>query len=512
MTTTTALNNTFGFFKKQEVVATYEMQDNSQGEKLEDWDHCDIEDIPAEKAGPGTPSSSDSKRTKSSCSRTDGWDSDASTIDTFEEVSHLDATPVIAEDLQQIHAVHVAGTHNHIVPPYRIEGDTANLLCETFHPNSPQGRARRAKLQADYEKFLKEDEAEADPQYEHWQLREVELELKDCRKGLRVVHLRGYTGEMLTGCSVYDDVVCDETCPQFSNSVAKQISRTVQSLKNDWAETGVQTQSLDSPEDQYLQVYQPSYPSNLAPSIEPQHQKGGSWSRLPERNSTTITHSQAHTNCSIPSTITMSAMTGKDNLSGSPEQASPEQAGTPTKNSSKDETISGSIRDDGSPREDFNQHVRPLTGIAKFMADHSSDEYDPMTMGQIGLVGPGLQEDNEEYDEATRNLPGAVAYDESFTTPQQQVVASKCSSSPVDLSDECYPGDAEQREKTMEKANQCAPRFGYPKSFVRIIHVNGETLEVPKSDKTPCDKTCPTRKTTFMEKLLAASGSSWGRR
>ncbi|KAM3424463.1 hypothetical protein BST61_g6467 [Cercospora zeina] len=226
------LNNTFGS-REQEEFEMAELQDKSQAEKLEDWDHCEIEDMPAEMAVPDMCSSSDSKRTKASSS-TEKWGSDASTLDTFEEVNHVDATPKTVEDLQQGHAVHVMGTHNHVVPPYRIEGDTANLLRETFHPDSPQGRVRRAKLQADYEKFVKEDEAEPDPQYEHWQLKQVAAELKDCREGLRVVHLRGYTGEMLTGCSVYDDVVCDETCPQFRDTVASQIGRAAMQLKKDW--------------------------------------------------------------------------------------------------------------------------------------------------------------------------------------------------------------------------------------------------------------------------------------
>ncbi|KAM3424464.1 hypothetical protein BST61_g6468 [Cercospora zeina] len=222
----------------------------------------------------------------------------------------------------------------------------------------------------------------------------------------------------------------------------------------------------------------------------------------------------------------MSATTGKNKLSSSPEQA-----GIPIKNNANDQRKSESVQTDDDQLEDFKVHVRPLTGIAKFMAEHSHDEDDPMTMGQIGLVEPDWQEDNEEWDEAMRNWPSAVAYDGINTSPPQQAVAPQSSPTPVDLADEqddfevidskdipepnepahlheqhvlamahhvvppypiparyaalvgledisredrnhryqrftheCYPGDDEQREEAMKKANQCAPRFGHSKS------------------------------------------------
>ncbi|PIA88544.1 hypothetical protein CB0940_07171 [Cercospora beticola] len=224
--------------KKDVAVATGESQNFDHSKDLDGWDDCSIEVTPAEETDFDMRSSTDSKEsknTKTSCARSEDCDTDASSLDEFEDafeyVSRMDVPPNPIKTLQQIHAVHVAGTHNHILPPYRIKGDTADLLTTTYHPDSPEGKALRATYEAQYEKFRPAYEAETDPQYDHWEYDQAVADLKDYRHGLKVVHVRGFTGEIPT---IFYDVVCDETCPQYQDNLAKQISRAAQRLKQDW--------------------------------------------------------------------------------------------------------------------------------------------------------------------------------------------------------------------------------------------------------------------------------------
>ncbi|PPJ56568.1 hypothetical protein CBER1_03916 [Cercospora berteroae] len=231
-------SNTGDMKKEEMAAATGEYQSSDHSEDLDGWDDCGIEVTQAGETGFDMRSSTDSKaskNTKTFGSHTEDWDTDASSLDEFEDafehVSHTDVPPNTIEDLQQIHAAHVAGTHHHILPPYRIKGDTADLLTTTYHPDSPGGQALREKYQAQYEKFRPEYEAETDPQYDHWEYDQAVADLKDYRHGLKVVHVRGFTGEIPT---IFYDVVCDETCPQYQDSLAKQISRAAQTFKQDW--------------------------------------------------------------------------------------------------------------------------------------------------------------------------------------------------------------------------------------------------------------------------------------
>lgn len=226
--------------KKEEVIVTAMGQYLSQSEVLDGWDDCDIEVLPEKETASDMRSSTDSKSTDSkstdpTCSQTDDCDTDASSIDEFEDafeyISHDDAAPNTVENVEHIHAIHVIGTRNHILPPYRIRGETVDLLTTTFHPDSLEGKALRAKYEAAYAKALEEYERDPDPCLDHWELRNATADLRDYRHGLKVVHIRGETAEIPT---IFYDVVCDETCPQFQDSMVQQVGRVAGRLKKDW--------------------------------------------------------------------------------------------------------------------------------------------------------------------------------------------------------------------------------------------------------------------------------------
>ncbi|GIZ41590.1 hypothetical protein CKM354_000488900 [Cercospora kikuchii] len=219
---------------KEEVTVIGKGQDLNENEVLDGWDDCDIEVLTEEETASDMRSSTDSKSTNATCSHTDDYDTDASSLDEFEDafeyITHDDA-PNASENVEHIHAMHVIGTRNHILPPYRIRGETVDLLTTTFHPDSLQGKALRAKYEAAYAKALEEYERDPDPCLDHWELRNATADLRDYRHGLKVVHVRGETAEIPT---IFYDVVCDETCPQFQDSMAQQVGRAAVRLKKDW--------------------------------------------------------------------------------------------------------------------------------------------------------------------------------------------------------------------------------------------------------------------------------------
>ncbi|CAK1358193.1 unnamed protein product [Cercospora beticola] len=225
----------------------------------------------------------------------------------------------------------------------------------------------------------------------------------------------------------------------------------------------------------------------------------------------------------------MSSTSTKNNVSSSPEQGTP-MAAKPSLKS-----------------------IEPPTGIARLMADHSDDENDPMTMGQIGLQGGVWDNFDKEDDDAARNssptpskaldehedfeiigdeeLPDdndpAYVHDQHVRAMMNHRVPpypipSQYATPAGDREDqiaryhifleECYPGSRLTRENAMDRALNSAPRHGSPNRCLRIIHIKGETLEVHKDDWVPCDRTCPARKKKFLEKLKAAPGKILGMR
>lgn len=232
----------------------------------------------------------------------------------------------------------------------------------------------------------------------------------------------------------------------------------------------------------------------------------------------------------------MSTTPFKTQASSSPEQGTPMSTQTPAETSPKS--------------------IEPPAGVARFMADHSKDEQDPMTMAQIGLGQNAWTDVDEENDEPAHSspTPAKVFNDqedfEVIDIPDSKDLAyiheqhvrammhhrvpdypiPPKHASPVGLDDggregqlrrwnlfveECYPGTAGSTlllKRAMEDDLQDAPRHGSPNRYLRIIHIKGETLEVLKEDWKPCDHTCPARKKTFLEKVAAASGKFLGMR
>ncbi|CAK1358194.1 hypothetical protein CB0940_07172 [Cercospora beticola] len=201
-----------------------------------------------------------------------------------------------------------------------------------------------------------------------------------------------------------------------------------------------------------------------------------------------------------------------------------------------------------------NESIEPPNALARLMADHSDAEEDPMMMAQIGLVEDdwifadteedavepdhyssttALVKPHEELDEfqeitddeiKSSNDP-AIVHDQHvramayhvvppYPIPAEYAIPPK----PEDTShaaqvrqykaftEACYPGNDEQREQAIKRANESFPRYGSPATFVRIVHVNGQAQEVSKWQKTKCDETCPMKKKSFLKKLAGVPG------
>ncbi|GIZ41592.1 hypothetical protein CKM354_000489100 [Cercospora kikuchii] len=229
----------------------------------------------------------------------------------------------------------------------------------------------------------------------------------------------------------------------------------------------------------------------------------------------------------------MSATPFKTQASSSPEQGTPLATGTAV--------------------EHHTQPIEPPAGIARFMADRSDDEQDPMAMGHIGLHGGNWDEFNEEVDDTAQQsspTPARVTDDQEefeiigdeelpnendpayvhdqhvrammnhrvppYPIPSHHATPAGDREDQVRrynlFIEECYPIDRWPIKRAMEEDLERAPRHGSPNRYLRIIHIKGETLEVHKDDWIPCDHTCPARKKTFLEQLTAASGKFLGLR
>ncbi|PPJ56562.1 hypothetical protein CBER1_03918 [Cercospora berteroae] len=229
---------------------------------------------------------------------------------------------------------------------------------------------------------------------------------------------------------------------------------------------------------------------------------------------------------------------------------------TPFKNTTSSSPEQGTTIATEKPAQHSPKSIEPPTDIAQFMVEHSDDEEDPMTMGRIGLGQDRWEDLNEENDEPAHSSPtpakvsNAEEEFEMIDIPDSKDMAyiheqhvrammhhrvpdypiPPHHASPIGLDDggregqlrrynlfieECYPdfaGSTLLLKRAMEDDLQDAPRHGSPNRYLRITHIKGQTLEVHKEDWKPCDRTCPARKKTFLEKLTIASGKLFGMR
>ncbi|GIZ41591.1 hypothetical protein CKM354_000489000 [Cercospora kikuchii] len=223
-------------------------------------------------------------------------------------------------------------------------------------------------------------------------------------------------------------------------------------------------------------------------------------------------------------------------------------------NSDSAEAILHGFIDRETEPNSCNEPIEPPNALARLMADHSDAEEDPMAMAQIGLVEDDwifadTEEDDVEPahysstsalvkphdelddfqeitdDEIRSSNDPAIVHDQHlramayhavppYPIPAQYATLPK----PGDTNyaaqvrcyktflEACYPGNDDQREAAIKKANEGFPRYGSPEIFVRIVHVDGKVQEVSKWQKTKCDDTCPMKKKSFLNKLVGVPG------
>ncbi|PPJ56569.1 hypothetical protein CBER1_03917 [Cercospora berteroae] len=218
------------------------------------------------------------------------------------------------------------------------------------------------------------------------------------------------------------------------------------------------------------------------------------------------------------------------------------------------EAIPHSFIDQDIEANSCNESIQPPNALARLMAAHSDAEEDPMTMAQIGVVEDdwifadteeddvepdhysstsALVKPHDEFDDfqevteeeiKSSNDP-AIVHDQHvralayhvvppYPIPPQHAILSKRENTTYiaqvrqynAFMKACYPGNDEQSEQAIKKANESFPRYGSPETYVRIVHVNGQVQEISKSQSTKCDETCPMKKKSFLKKLVGVPG------
>ncbi|KAI5363037.1 hypothetical protein Slin15195_G104140 [Septoria linicola] len=164
----------FGFFKKKQAVKA--PAPDPAKENLEDWERIGMSQVLVLATPPAE-------------------DLQASYYGDFENVKHTEVEPQSVEDLRSIHAIHVAATYSHVLAPYPISGHTPELLTTTYHPDTPEGKAKAARDIAfhEWEEWVN---ANNNPYHAIGATIDVTQPRPRARETLRVVHIRGNTEEV----------------------------------------------------------------------------------------------------------------------------------------------------------------------------------------------------------------------------------------------------------------------------------------------------------------------------